>query len=86
MYCSTTVDGEHVIAIYVVSRMVIYLTSPIAAQDDPCLKYGVDINFLGASCADIYTIHPTSHGRSGYYVLKTDHLLFAYCDMELARL
>ena len=27
--------------------------------------------------------NPTSHGRSGYYVLKTDHLSFAYCDMEL---
>ena len=25
----------------------------------------------------------TCHGRSGYYVLKTDHLFFAYCDMEL---
>ena len=28
-------------------------------------------------------IYSTSHVRSGYYVLKTDHLFFAYCDMEL---
>ena len=31
----------------------------------------------------IHNINPTSHGRSGYYVIKTDHLFFAYCDMEL---
>ena len=31
----------------------------------------------------IYNKNPTSHGRSGYYVLQTDHLFFAYCDMEL---
>ena len=30
-----------------------------------------------------YNKNPTSHGRSGYYVLKTDHLFFAYCEMEL---
>ena len=37
----------------------------------------------GTSCADIYNKNPTSHGRSGYHVLKADHLFFAYCDMEL---
>ena len=53
------------------------------AQDDTCTRYGFDIDILGASCADIYNKNPTSHGRSGYYVLKTDHVFFAYCDMEL---
>ena len=59
-------------------------TSLVVAQDDTCsTRYGFDIDLPGASCADIYNKNPTSHGRSGYYVLKTDRLFFAYCDMEL---
>ena len=58
-------------------------TSLAKAQDDICSRYGLEVNLPGASCADIHNINPTSHGRSGYYVLKTDHLFFAYCDMEL---
>ena len=58
--------------------------SLVVAQDDTCsTRYGFDIDLPGASCADIYYKNPTTHGRSGYYVLKTDHLFFAYCDMEL---
>ena len=45
--------------------------------------YVPNIGILGDSCADIYNKNPTSHGRSGYNVLKIDHLFFAYCDMEL---
>ena len=56
-------------------------TSLVMAQDDK--RYGFDIDLPGASCADIYNKNPTRHGRSGYYVLKTDHFFFAYCDMEL---
>ena len=59
------------------------LAASATAQDDTCKRYGFDIDYPGASCADIYNKNPTSHGRSGYYVLKTDHLFFAYCDMEL---
>ena len=59
------------------------LVACATAQDDTCARYGFDIDLPGASCADIYNKNPTSHGRSGYYVLKTDHLFFAYCDMEL---
>ena len=59
------------------------LGSLAVPQDDTCTRYGFDIDLPGASCADIYNKNPTSHGRSGYYVLKTDHLFFAYCDMEL---
>ena len=58
-------------------------TSLVTAQGDTCTRYEPNIDVLGASCADIYNKNPTSHGRSGYYVLKTDHLFFAYCDMEL---
>ena len=66
---------------------VILGTSLVMAEDayvyDTCTRYGFDIDYPGASCADIYNKNPTSHGRSGFYVLKTDHLFFAYCDMEL---
>ena len=55
----------------------------VMAQDDVCSRYGLDNNLPGASCADIYNKNPTSYGRSGYYVLKTDHLFSTYCDMEL---
>ena len=63
---------------------LVALASPLVIpQDDTCTRYGFDVDLPGASCADIYNKNPTSHGRSGYYVLKTDHLFFAYCDMEL---
>ena len=55
----------------------------VVARPDTCTRYGFDIDLPGTSCVDIYNKNPTSHGRSGYYVLKTDHLFFAYCDMEL---
>ena len=64
--------------------LAILETSLVVAQDDTCsTRYGFDIDLPGTSCADIYDKNPTSHGKSGYYVLKTDHLFFAYCDMEL---
>ena len=58
-------------------------TSLVVAQHDTCTRYGFDIDLPGTSCVDIYNKNPTSHGRSGYYLLKTDHLFFVYCDMEL---
>ena len=67
----------------IIVALAILGTSLAMAQDDTCTRYGFDIDLPGASCADVYNKNPTSHGRSGYYVLKTDHLFFAYCDMEL---
>ena len=58
-------------------------TSLVMAQDNPCSKYGLDVNVPRVSYAQIYSINPISYGRSGYHVLKTDHLFFAYCDMDL---
>ena len=63
--------------------LALFGTSLVIALDDTCTRYGFDVEILGVSCADIYNKNPTSHGRSGYYLLKTDHLFFAYCDMEL---
>ena len=38
----------------------------------------------GKSCRDIYQLNPTSHGKSGYYVIKIDgQPNFVYCDMEM---
>ena len=68
----------------VIVALAILGTSLVLAQDDTCsTRYGFDIDLPGSSCVDIYSKNPTSHGRSGYYVLKTDHLFFAYCDMDL---
>ena len=69
--------------ITIIVALAILRTSLVVAQHDTCTRYGFDIDLPGASCVDIYNKNPTSHGRSGYYVLKTDHLFFAYCDMEL---
>ena len=63
------------------TTIVLLVTSLVIAQDNTCTRNG---DILGASCADIYNKNPTSHGRSGYYVLKTDrNVFYAYCDMEL---
>ena len=67
----------------IIVALAILGTSIVVAQNDTCTRYGFDIDLPGTSCVDIYNKNPTSHGRSGYYVLKTDHLFFAYCDMEL---
>ena len=67
----------------IIVALAVLATSLVVAQHDTCTRYGFDIDLPGTSCVDIYNKNPTSHGRSGYYVLKTDHLFFAYCDMEL---
>ena len=71
------------IVLSAITLVVTILVAFTMAQDDTCTRYGFDIDIPGASCADIYNKNPTSHGRSGCNVLKTDHLFFAYCDMEL---
>ena len=67
----------------IIVAIAIFTAPLVMAQDDTCIRYGFDIDLPGASCADIYNKNPTSHGRSGYYVVETDHLFIAYCDMEL---
>ena len=53
------------------------------AENGTCVRYGFDVEFPGASCADIHNKNPASHGKSGYYVIETDHVHTVYCDMEL---
>ena len=68
----------------IVFYFITALLSQLAtAQDNICTRYGLDVDNPGVSCADIYNKNPTIHGRSGHYVIKTDHLFFALCDMKL---
>jgi len=53
------------------------------AENGTCVRYGFDVEYPGASCADIHNKNPASHGNSGYYVVKTNHIYTVYCDMEL---
>ena len=64
---------------------VLLCSSSIMAveQNSTCARYGFDIDNPGASCADIFDNNPASHGKSDYYVIKTDRIHTVYCDMEL---
>ena len=62
--------------------VVLFITS-VMATDTCTNRYGFDVDNPGVSCADIYDNNPTSHGNSGYYIVKTDRTLTVYCDMEL---
>ena len=65
-------------------NLVVFLFSASVMATNTCInQYGLDVDNPGASCADIYDTNPASHGKSGYYVVKTDHVLIVYCDMEL---
>ena len=69
---------------YTVIAVVLFSSSTMAGQQNAtCTRYGFDVDNPGVSCADIYNKNPTSHGKSGYYIVKTDHIYTIYCDMEL---
>ena len=62
--------------------IVLLATLTTSAVDDTCMRYGLDIDQPGASCSDIYEKNPSIQDQSGYYLIKTDHLLLAHCDKE----
>lgn len=68
---------------YTIITVVLISSSVMATQNDTCTRYGFDVDNPGLSCADIYDNNPASHGKSGYYIVKTDHIQTVYCDMEL---
>ena len=70
---------------YIIVAVMLYSSSVMATQqiNDTCTKYGFNVDNPGVSCADIYDNNPASHGKSGYYIVKTDHIYTVYCDMEL---
>ena len=69
---------------YYILAVVLFSSSVMATQHDAtCTRYGFDVDNPGVSCADIYDNNPASHGNSGYYIVKTDHIHTVYCDMEL---
>ena len=62
--------------------VVLFITS-VMATNTCTNRYGFDVDTPGVSCAGIYDNNPASRGNSGYYIVKTDHILTVYCDMEL---
>ena len=69
---------------YTIIAVMLFSSSVMATQhNDTCTRYGLDVDNPGVSCADIYDNNPASHGKSGYYIIKTDHIHTVYCDMEL---
>ena len=72
------------IANYYTIIAVVLFSSSVMAEQATCTRYGFDVDNPGVSCADIYDKNPTSHGKSGYYIVKTaDNKHTIYCDMEL---
>ena len=69
---------------FIVCSFVIVLLQQIAlASAESCSEgYGLNVDNPGTSCGDIYEKNPSSHGKSGQYLIKTDKLYLAYCDME----
>ena len=51
-------------------------------KDDTSNRYGLDVDKPGQLCADIFEKNPSSHGRSGHYLIRTNDLFLAHCDME----
>ena len=67
-----------------VEVLSVVTSNPVVGVDVDYNEYGLCSKLPGESCGDIYQLNPTSHGKSGYYVIKAgDRLRFMYCDMEL---
>ena len=61
----------------------VLLVQLVTAVDNE--RYGLDVDNPGTSCADIYEKNPTSHDKSGAYLVKTNKLFLAQCDMEFGK-
>ena len=65
---------------------VVVTSNPVVGVDVDYNEYGLCSKLPGISCGDIYQLNPTSHGKSGYYVIQAgDRSMFVYCDMELEK-
>ena len=62
--------------------LLLLLQLAVASKETCHEQYGLNIGDPGASCNDIYEKNPSSHGKSGQYLIKTDKLFLADCDME----
>ena len=64
-----------------ISYCLALVLATVAVADD---QYGLVRSQPAVSCRDIYQKNPTSHGKSGYYIVTADGKpSFVYCDMEL---
>ena len=62
---------------------VLIMQLAMACEDNS--RYGLYVDNPGASCADIYEKNPTSRDRSGLYLIKTNKIFLAQCDMEFGK-
>jgi len=70
----------------IVISVAIVLASFNFVQADNCTitRYGLDVDNPGTSCDDIYDKNPSSHGKSGQYLINnTEQLQLVYCEMKL---
>ena len=73
-----------IVGYYTIIAVMLVSSSVMGTQHNhTCTRYGFDVDNPGVSCADIYDNNPASHGKSGYYIVKTDDIHTVYCDMEL---
>jgi len=80
--CTCLSCYSHLMAVgwYLVAVLAAFATVTVAQSN----QYGFIAALAGESCRDIYQRNPTSHGKSGYYVIKIGNRPdFVYCDMEL---
>ena len=62
---------------------VLIMQLAMACEDNS--RYRLYVDNPGASCADIYEKNPTSRARSGLYLIKTNKIFLAQCDMEFGK-
>ena len=73
-----------IIRCFVAVLAVVVTSNPVVGVDIDYNEYGLCAKLPGESCRNIYQLNPTSHGKSGYYVVQAgDRPMFVYCDMEL---
>ena len=66
---------------FLAAVMLVQLVTAIEDNE----RYGLDVDNPGTSCADIYEKNPMSHDKSGAYLVKTNKLFLAQCDMEFGK-
>lgn len=66
----------------VIAAVLLVGTAQSEIEDNSYNRYGLDVDYPGSSCADVYENNPYSRGKSGYYLIKTNDLFLAQCDME----
>ena len=67
---------------FLIATLLVVGRAQCNAKNDAYNRYGLSVDEPGQSCADIYNKNPSSHGKSGHYLIRTNDLFLAQCDME----